>query len=207
MIGYASRTGTRSTLDRLRRDGWRILVSAAGVQRNEGFSFAVDNGAWSAFRQGTAFDRGAFARCLATFYDCADWIVAPDIVCGGAASLELTRSWLADFPCYSPKSLIAVQDGMTPEHVADLVPNVRGLFVGGSSEWKESSLSTWGALKRSTGCYLHVGRVNTIRRLRLCIDAGADSFDGTGPVRFPCTLAKLTAEIRQSRLPLTVAEQ
>lgn len=50
---YASRTGTKTTLANMRRMGWSILVSAAGVLRTEGFdNWALDNGAWSAFQQG-----------------------------------------------------------------------------------------------------------------------------------------------------------
>lgn len=34
---YASRTGTKTTLENMRKLGWSILVSAAGVLRTEGF--------------------------------------------------------------------------------------------------------------------------------------------------------------------------
>lgn len=49
----------------------------------------------------------------------------------------------------------------------------------------------WGALARDTGCYLHVARVNTVRRVRLCDAAGADSFDGSSVTRFACNLPRL----------------
>ena len=39
-----------------------------------------------------------------------------------------------------------------------------------------------------------------MRRIRLCQDAGADSFDGTSPVLFPKTLGKLDRERRQGHL-------
>lgn len=37
MVSYASRTGTRRNLAAMRGAGWRLLVSAAGVLRTEGF--------------------------------------------------------------------------------------------------------------------------------------------------------------------------
>jgi hypothetical protein len=40
IIPYASRTGTRRNLDALRERGWRLLVSASGVLRTEGFRYA-----------------------------------------------------------------------------------------------------------------------------------------------------------------------
>lgn len=67
LIGYASRTGTRRNLALLRECGWRLLVSAAGVLRHEGFRYALDNGAWSAYTQGRPFDFAAFELALRKF--------------------------------------------------------------------------------------------------------------------------------------------
>jgi hypothetical protein len=39
-------------LEALRVAGWHLMVSAVGELRPEGFPFALDNGAWSAFRAG-----------------------------------------------------------------------------------------------------------------------------------------------------------
>jgi hypothetical protein len=197
MMGYASRTGTRRNLDALRAAGWRLLVSAAGDWRPEGFAYGIDNGAWSAHTQGTEWDGGAFERLVAKLGDGADWIVVPDIVCGGLASLELSRRWLDRLPGLR---LIPVQDGMTDQHLAPLVGPTVGIFVGGSTGWKESSLPMWGGLKRRTGCHLHVGRVNSARRIRLCALAGADSFDGSGPSRFADCLPRLDRARRQGVL-------
>jgi hypothetical protein len=49
----------------------------------------------------------------------------------------------------------------------------------------------WGRLARECGAYLHVGRVNSARRISLCALAGADSFDGTSVTRFACTAQEL----------------
>jgi hypothetical protein len=38
---YASRTGTRRNLAALRAAGWRLLVSATGVHRHEGFCYML----------------------------------------------------------------------------------------------------------------------------------------------------------------------
>ena len=140
---------------------------------------------------------------MAKFGDSADWLVLPDIVCGGLASLELSMSWLSELADACPK-LIAVQDGMEPGHIEPLLRDgVAGIFVGGSTEWKIASLPTWGAMKRRTGCHLHVGRVNTRRRIRLCGTVGADSFDGTCLTRFAVMKGDvLDAERRQTCLTL-----
>jgi hypothetical protein len=48
--------------------------------------------------------------------------------------------------------------------------------------------------------HYHVGRVNTARRIRLCAEAGADSFDGTSVTMFSCTLPLLESARRQPSL-------
>jgi hypothetical protein len=73
-----------------------------------------------------------------------------------------------------------------------------GIFVGGSTAWKIESLILWGRFAAIFGCYLHVGRVNTARRIRLCALAGADSFDGSSASRFATTLPLLEAARRQA---------
>lgn len=195
MIPYASRTGTRRNLNALRAAGWRLLVSAAGVWRTEGFPYALDNGAWTAFQQGTPFDEDAFRRLVDALGDGADWIVLPDIVAGGMASLDYSVSWMDRVPGLR---LLAVQDGMTVADVRPLLGPSIGIFVGGSTEWKLSTMRAWGALAREVGCYLHVGRVNTRRRIALCHEAGAHSFDGTSATRFAANIPKLTAATNQS---------
>jgi hypothetical protein len=199
VISYASRTGTRRTLDALRLAGWRLLISAGGrpsrQHRTEGFRYALDNGAWSAYQRGQPFDAGAFAGLVELLGPGADWIVVPDVVADGRASLELSAAWLPrleGFPL-----LVAVQDGMQPADVsAWLGPRV-GIFLGGSTEWKLTSMRLWGELARARGAHFHVGRVNTERRISRCLEAGADSIDGTAVTRFHTPLGRLDRARRQ----------
>jgi|JI10StandDraft_1071094.scaffolds.fasta_scaffold48913_2 hypothetical protein len=94
--GYASRTGTRRNLAVLREAGWRLLVAAQGVHRSEGFRYMLDNSAFTYWTHDIVADwsdtgnAGApFLRLLAALGGTAevDQVVAPDIVCGGEASL------------------------------------------------------------------------------------------------------------------------
>lgn len=199
IVAYASRTGTRTTLAALRGAGWRLLVSATGVWRTEGFPYALDNGAWTSFQQGRPFDEGLFTGLVAQLGAGADWVVAPDIVAGGLKSLAYTEAWLPRLSAYH--ALVAVQDGMSVEDVRPLLsPGRVGLFVGGSTEWKVETIPIWGRLAREAGCYLHVGRVNTAKRMRLCMVSGADSFDGTSVTKFPKTLGLLERTRREECL-------
>lgn len=196
-MGYASRTGTRRNLDALRAAGWRLLVSARGVWRTEGFRYALDNGAWTSHQQGEPFDAGAFRECVALLGSGADWIAVPDVVCGGLDSLRFSESWLPELAPLGVPLLVPVQNGMSASDVRPLLGPHVGVFVGGDSAWKEQSLPGWGRLAREVGCHLHVGRVNTARRIKLCAMAGADSFDGTSVSRFAVTIGPLDAARRQ----------
>lgn len=85
---YASRTGTKRNLAALRVAGWGLLVSRAGEWRTEGFEdYVLDNGAWSDFQADRPFDDEAFERLIDRLGARAAWIVLPDIVAGGLASL------------------------------------------------------------------------------------------------------------------------
>lgn len=199
MLPYASRTGTRRNLAVMRSAGWRILVTPA-EPRTEGFPYALDNGAWSAFQTGTPWNEEAFVRLCATLGDGADFVVAPDIVAGGLDSLRLTEAWLPRRASVARIRLVAVQDGMSADDVRPLLGPAVGIFVGGSTAWKLWTMRAWGMLARERGAHLHVGRVNTARRIRLCQDAGADSFDGTSVSRYATTLELLDSTLRQQRM-------
>jgi hypothetical protein len=200
LVGYASRTGTRRNLAALDDADWRLLVSAKGQLRTEGMRYALDNGAWTAFQQQQPFDGKAFLIAVEKLGLDADWIVLPDIVEGGLASLDYSLSWKERLRGMPTKLLIAVQDGMQISDVASLLCPAVGIFVGGTTEWKEATAQAWGSLARRRNCHLHVGRVNSARRIRICAAAGANSFDGSGVSRYAEALPRLDRATRQADL-------
>jgi hypothetical protein len=70
------------------------------------------------------------------------------------------------------------------------------LFIGGSTAWKlsEACFSLIAEAKRR-GKWVHMGRVNSLRRLRIAKSVGCDSVDGTY-LRFRHALGTGEAEIR-----------
>lgn len=194
MAAYASRTGTASTLRDLRAAGWRLLVSAKGVRRTEGFlQYGLDNGAWTAFQSGASFDERAFLGAVEELGENADFVVVPDIVRGGHESLRFSLRWLERLWWLRGVKLIAVQDGVSARDIRQLVGPEVGIFIGGTDTWKERSAMMWGDLAAGSGCHLHMGRVNTVRRMRIASDAGCHSFDGTSVTRWSKTLPLLEA--------------
>jgi hypothetical protein len=211
MIAYASRTGTRRNLDALRTAGWRLMVSARSVLRTEGFGYALDNGAWTSFQRGEEFHEAAFERAVERLGPGADWIVVPDIVMGGLASLKFSRTWLDRLrqrqSLADATFLIAVQNGMMPMHIRHLLGPRVGIFVGGDTRWKLATMAQWARLAHARGAICHVGRVNSAQRIRLCAAAGVDSFDGSGVSRFASALPPLDMARRQDDVERWLARE
>lgn len=178
---YATWTGTRRNLEALNRHGMRVLTGPDQLSRRgiPPLAWALDNGAWSCHTDGRDFDGTAFREAVRRWGYAADWIAVPDIVGGGLESLALSMRWLDELTKVGRPLLIPVQDGMEPDHLLGLLGSRVGIFVGGTTRWKEQSLPVWGRVAAQAGCWLHVGRVNTARRVQLAIDAGAHSIDGT----------------------------
>lgn len=196
---YASRTGTKRNLAALREAGWRLLVSPAGCVRTEGFRYAMDNGAWSYHQKSLPFDGEAFLRCLDMVGARADWIVIPDRVGDAVGTLEMLATW---WPRLRGAGLLllALQDGMSEFAVESAVRPGMGLFLGGSTEYKEQSARAWGRFARERSLYFHVGRVNTVRRISIAAEAGADSVDGSSASRFAANIPRLSHAGAQSAL-------
>lgn len=201
MIAYASNTRTKRNLAALSEAGWRIFLTPINPNPPEGFKYACDNGAWGCHQQNIPFEEGRFKRLIERSGAAADFVIAPDIVAGGTRSLEFSESWMPYLKNLR-LTLLALQDGMGVDTVLAFLrrhPNV-GLFLGGSTEYKLRTMFSWGAIAHAFGRYYHVGRCNTMRRIRLASEAGADSFDGTSATRFACTLPLLEAAHKQPHL-------
>ena len=166
-----------------------------------GMPYAIDNGAWSAHRRGVPWEPEPFLELCHRAGARADFVVLPDLVEGGRRSLRRSLAWLPFLLGTTRRLLIPVQDGLEPSDLQCLGDTV-GLFVGGSTAWKLATLGRWGQLAGARGCYLHVGRVNTARRIARCAAVGAQSFDGTSVTRYAVTLPELEEARRQGGLRL-----
>ncbi len=138
--------------------------------------YGLDNGAFPAFTKGTEWEEGPWLDLLdwAKLSGQAPvWALAPDAVGNRAQTLRRWELYAPRLAQYGWPMAFAVQDGMT---ASDVPSDVSVVFVGGSTEWKWQTVAMWcKAFPR-----VHVGRVNSYRRLWECHDAGAESCDGTG---------------------------
>lgn len=177
------------------------MISRSGVWRTEGFAnYALDNGAWTDHQRGLSFDADAFERLIDRLGPGADWIVLPDIVAAGKASLDLSTRWLNRCRSACDLVLLPVQDGMEEADVRGMVGRNVGIFLGGSTPWKLARMASWGAFCHTHSLHYHVARVNTERRMAMAQAAGARSVDGSSVSRYAVTLPLLDRASRQRDL-------
>ena len=212
---FTTATGTRSTLEALDAAGWGMLITPDSYRParvefalSRGMPLALDNGAFAAWSRGEDWEktqREGFEKRAEELGGVVSWIVAPDIVAGGARSLELSQAWIPWLLERTPLVMLPVQDGMTPEDVAPVIaehhPRV-GIFLGGSTEWKWDTADEWGQLADAWGVPYHVARVNSLSAIQRAGSVGASSWDGTGPVQFPSSLERLERGHRQQTMAL-----
>jgi hypothetical protein len=148
-----------------------------------GYYWAVDNSAFS------EWDEEAFCRLICKIarageYCCA-WIAAPDVVGDHKATLERWKFWGPAIRSCKLAPAFVCQDGCTSKEIPYEAPCV---FLGGTTEWKMS--------KEARACvkaahradqFVHMGRVNSLKRLKVAYLWGCDSVDGSSLSRFPKT--------------------
>lgn len=172
----------------------------AGIA-STGRPWAADNGCFG------GFDRAAFLAMLAAIHRagldlmragspvCTRplWVVCPDVVGDAYATLQLWREWRHTLKAYNLPAAFVAQDGCEGGYIP--WRRVACLFVGGSTAYKESDAVAWLIREaKRHGRMVHVGRVNTERRLRLFDGLGIDSIDGTQFSMFPDTYIPRWAE-------------
>jgi len=198
---YATRTGTRRNRAVMHEAGWGFFLTPDAHSLGDWKGrIALDNGAWGSFQRGEPWSSSCFVPLVERYGARADFVVAPDIVAGGLASLSASLRWLPRLLGCVERVLIPVQDGMVPLDVDDYLGERVGVFVGGTTEWKLANLRSFCELATEHGAWSHVGRVNSVTRINKCLSAGATSFDGTSVSRYAKTLPKLDAARRQTTM-------
>jgi hypothetical protein len=177
---YVGQTRAKALIEELARKGIGECT-ARGELPPRRTPWFYDNGAFGDWKAGRPFDRQGFERDLAETNLRPDFIVVPDIVAGGAASLTESLSWLALLKGLAPRYL-AIQDGMTHGDVARALDSFEGAFVGGTLPWKMATGREWCDLAHELGKPCHIGRVGNLRRLAWAYECGADSVDSSFPL-------------------------
>lgn len=174
------------------RSRWFIAQLAAlgyGECTNRGelpprrYPWFYDNGAYVDWKAGRKWDEDEYRADLALLRanpTCVpDFLVAPDIVAGGAESLARSRVWLPELRTIGPVYL-ALQDGM--ELVPETLDGFNGAFVGGDDRWKADYSQDCVELARRIGVSCHLGRAGTPKKVAWAKRIRVDSLDSSFPL-------------------------
>lgn len=141
--------------------------------------WAADNGCYPA----GVYDHAAAMRGLQRQIDAVGtdkllFIVVPDMPFDADETLRRFGEWRRAFATLDLPLAFVTQDGMGAEDVP--WSDIASVFIGGSTEWKTDldSIDIATEAKRR-GKWLHMGRVNSLQRLRSAVAMGCDSVDGT----------------------------
>ena len=109
--------------------------------------------------------------------DCL-FAVVPDVVGDHDATLALWGMWWPVVKAKGYRAAFVLQNGCTPEAVP--WDECDAVFIGGDDRFKLSPIAhRIAAEAKRLGKWVHMGRVNSLRRLRIAKDMGCDSVDGT----------------------------
>jgi hypothetical protein len=109
-----------------------------------------------------------------------DFIVTPDIVCGGMKSLDFSLAWADGRLSSCPNLALVVQDGMTVKDLdCSVMKRFSHLFVGGSVAWKWETAAEWKLHAASYGMKCHIGQCGQLKYLNKAKNLSADSVDST----------------------------
>lgn len=193
--------------------GTRFLISPQYMQDTASLlqgikkqGYALDNGAYLDFLQEKTFDDQRFIGFCEKYIGGADWVVLPDVVCEPEKTIEKSREYISILRKMRKdiKLFFVWQDGMTEKHLIPFLEQKIGIFIGGSTEGKINNIPWISSLCRRYKTWVHVGRVNTLKRLNLVMKNHANSFDGSGITRFLPTLELLSHRLIQEREQLSL---
>jgi hypothetical protein len=183
MLVYIGQTKGRRMRAILDTHGWgEMCVREEYPPKREPWAF--DNGAFKDWRNGKPFDTRRYELALerlALDGRRPDFLVVPDIIAGGKASLDFSARWVESLRPLAPLYLV-VQDGMEPDDVVPFLRPYAGIFVGGQLEWKLRTGAMWVEFAHSYGRACHIGRAGTPKRARWCRRIGVDSIDSALPL-------------------------
>lgn len=150
----------------------------------EDVTVGIDNGCF-----GGTFNRKKFDRIIKEhqYSDNLKFITMPDILGNAIRTLEIFHYIRHEYQSY-PLALV-MQDGQ--ESLPIPWEYIEAVFIGGTNNFKDSSASM-DIVKtaKMLGKWVHIGRVNTIKRVLRWGDI-ADSCDGSGIARFDPMLEKI----------------
>jgi hypothetical protein len=157
-----------------------LIVPGSGNVPFPDRPWAADNAAFY------AFDAEAFIAMLDRLQSrpkCV-FVAAPDVVGDADKTLKKFHRWAKVIRAFDLPVALVAQDGLTPDRVPWI--SIEALFIGGTTAWKLGrDARALVAAAKANRKWVHMGRVNTKRRIRYAAQIGCDSIDGTAFSKWP----------------------
>lgn len=153
-----------------------MLTPRMGQQPPIGQVWAADNGRFASPQDYT--DAKYLAWLGSMPRESCLFATAPDVVGDATSTLALSGPMFAPIRAAGYAVALVAQDGL--ESLTVPWDDFDALFIGGTTAWKlsEHAVQIVAEAKRR-GKWVHMGRVNSYRRLRYAQSIGCDSADGT----------------------------
>lgn len=151
-----------------------------------GVPWAADNDAFNGWGDGQIARFDAMCDRLKGLPGCL-FVTVPDVVADAHATAVQFERWSSAPRRRALPAALVAQDGI--EHLQAWLtmawPRIGALFIGGSTEFKLGPIAReLVAQAHARGKWVHMGRVNTARRIAYAREIGCDSIDGTKWVRW-----------------------
>jgi len=163
-----------------------LLGTPAGAtwrQKDHYGFWAADNGCFAETYRPGAFKADKWLAWL----DCAGpehclWATLPDVVGDPIGTWERSSQYVEAVRSRGFRVSVVLQDGLEnlPSILDEVFAASDDLFIGGSTEWKlGEAAAAITAQAVAAGKPVHMGRVNSLKRLRYAASIGCTSADGT----------------------------
>lgn len=162
----------------VRPDMPAMLTPRMGQEPPPGKPWAADTGC---FTQPASYTDAGYLAWLETRFGEVDrclFATAPDVVGDAAGTLAKAGPMFAPIRALGYRVALVAQDGL--ESLPVPWDDFDALFLGGTTAWKLSE-AAYGLAQEAKrrGKWVHMGRVNSLRRLQVAEQFGCDSVDGT----------------------------
>ena len=161
-----------------------FITPQAGNTPPTDMIWAADNAAYS------NWDETKFVKMLEKIKDLENkpvFVACPDVVGDAIKTAKLFKHWQPIIKGHGLPVALVLQDGQ--ESIGVPWNLVDAIFIGGTDEFKLNYgyIKYIAGVAKSKSKWVHVGRVNSEKRIKFCMKIGVDSIDGTSCSMFPDT--------------------
>lgn len=178
------------------RDCGNVADTAAA-----GVTWAADNDAFNGWSDEAEARYRRMLDGMVGVPDCK-FVTLPDVVGDARATAVRFNEWWQPVTDRGLPPALVLQDGI--EELGVPWDKISAVFIGGSTEFKLGDVAAeYAGEARARGLWVHMGRVNSLKRIRYAQDIGCHSVDGSQFSMFSDTWVPWALRwLEQDRLPL-----